>query len=194
METEEILSILAGIGLSAACGFRVFVPLLVLSIATMTGLVRLAEGFGWIATWPALLAFSTATVLEIAAYYIPWLDHALDTIATPAAVVAGTIVTASLAVDLPPTMRWSLAVIAGGGSAGVIQSGTVFLRTLSTATTGGFGNFIFSTFELVVSIITAILAIILPAICATLVAIILIFSIRSLVKKPQTEKKIPATN
>jgi len=183
METNEILSILAGIGLSAACGFRVFVPLLVLSIATLSGHAHLGPGFEWIGTWPALLAFSTATLVEIAAYYVPWLDHALDTIATPAAVVAGTIITASLVVDVPPAVRWSLAVIAGGGSAGVIQSGTVFLRTLSTATTGGIGNFIFSSFELLGSIVMAILAIVLPVIAMALVAVILIFSIRSLMKK-----------
>ena len=185
METEEILSVLAGVGLSAACGFRVFLPLLVLSIASLTGHAHLSHGFEWIGTWPALLAFLTATAVEIGAYYIPWLDHALDMIATPAAVVAGTIVMASLVVDMPPLMKWSLAIIAGGGSAGVIQSGTVLLRSLSTTTTGRFGNFIFSTLELAASVITAVLAIIVPAICAALVAIILIFSIRALMKRPR---------
>src|SRR5437899_2769748 len=110
MSTEEILSVLAGIGLSAACGFRVFLPLLILSIAAVSGHVELSHGLEWIGTWPALLTFATATILEIAAYYVPWLDHALDVIATPAAVVAGTLVTASLVVDMPPALKWSVAL------------------------------------------------------------------------------------
>jgi len=192
METEEILSVVAGIGLSAAWGFRVFVPLLILSIASLTGHVHLSPGMDWIGTWPAILALSTATLLEIAAYYIPWLDHALDTIATPASVVAGTLVMASLIIDLPPAVKWSVAIIGGGGSAGVIQTGTMFLRGLSTATTGGFGNFIFSTFELVASFVTAVLALILPVICAAIVTVVLIFFIRAIVKRQaQPDQKKP---
>lgn len=190
MELEEILSILVGIGLSAACGLRVFVPLLGLSIASMNGHLHLAEGFQWIGTWPALLAFSTATALEVAAYYIPWIDHALDTIATPAAVAAGVLVTASMITDMPPLMKWSLAIIAGGGSAGVIQTGTLFLRSLSTATTGGMGNFLVSTLELIGSIILSILAVVVPVICAGLLAIFLIVLIRAL-NKSRASKTTP---
>jgi uncharacterized protein DUF4126 len=185
VETEEILGVLAGIGLSAACGFRVFVPLLVLNIASLCGYVQLSPDMAWIGTWPMSIALSTATVLEIGAYYIPWLDHAMDVIATPAAVIAGTIVTASLATDMPPAMQWSVALIAGGGSAGVVQAGTVVLRTMLTATTGGMGNFIFSTFELVISFIMAVLALVVPVICAAFVALILIFCIRALLKRPR---------
>jgi hypothetical protein len=193
MELEEILSILVGIGLSAACGLRVFVPLLGLSIASMNGYVHLDGGFQWIGSWPALLAFSTATVLEIAAYYIPWLDHALDTVATPAAVVAGVLVTASMITDMPPLMKWSLAIIAGGGSAGVVQTGTMFLRGLSTATTGGAGNFIVSTLELIGSILLSILAIVIPVVCVGLFAIFLVILIRVLNKSsaPKTAESAP---
>jgi hypothetical protein len=194
METDEILSLLVGIGLSAACGFRVFVPLLGLSIASFTGHLQLAHGFEWIGTWPALLTFSTATLLEIGAYYVPWLDHTLDAIATPASVIAGAVVTASLITDMPPLMKWSLAIIAGGGSAGIIQSGTVLLRGMSMAATGGLGNFLVSTLELIGSIILSILAVLLPVIGAGLVAIALIFFIRALARsktppqQPETAK------
>src|SRR5947209_5055832 len=93
---STLLSICLGIGLSAACGFRVFVPLLVMSIASLSGHLSLAPGFAWIGTYPALLTFAVATILEIAGYYIPWLDHALDILASPAAIVAGTVATASV--------------------------------------------------------------------------------------------------
>src|SRR5215475_3116859 len=107
---ETLSSICLGIGLSAACGFRVFVPLLVMSIASLSGHLTLAPGFQWIGTYPALITFSVATAVEIAGYYVPWVDHLLDTISTPAAIIAGTIVTASLVTGLSPFMKWTLAI------------------------------------------------------------------------------------
>src|SRR6266446_2543792 len=103
---ETLLSIFVGIGLSAACGFRVFVPLLVMSIAAASGHLTLAQGFQWIGSYPALVAFSVATLLEIAGYYIPWVDHFLDAVATPAAIIAGTIVTASMVSGMSPFLKW----------------------------------------------------------------------------------------
>src|SRR5258707_766791 len=103
---DTIFSLLAGLGLSAACGFRVFVPLLVISIASLSGHLTLSPGFAWVGTWPALIAFATATALEVAGYYVPWVDNLLDTVATPAAIVAGTIVTASMVSNMDPFMKW----------------------------------------------------------------------------------------
>lgn len=144
---DYALYALLGIGLAAACGFRVFVPLLVASIAGLTGHLELAGGFEWLGTWPALIVFAVATLLEIAAYFIPWLDNLLDTIATPAAVVAGMLVAVAVMAKLPPVVRWPLAIIAGGGFAGIIQAATVAIRGASTATTGGAANPIAATVE-----------------------------------------------
>jgi hypothetical protein len=157
---ETVLSLCIGIGLSAACGFRVFVPLLITSIAVHSGHLTLASGFQWIGSYPAMIAFSVATALEIAGYYIPWVDHFLDTVATPAAVVAGTIITASFVADVSPFLRWTTAVIAGGGAAAVVQSATVLVRGASTVATGGLGNPIFATAELGGSIVTSLLSIV----------------------------------
>src|SRR5262245_31270558 len=139
---ELILSICLGIGLSAACGFRVFVPLLGLSVAGLAGHLELSSGFDWIGTWPTIACFLTASVLEVAAYYVPWIDNLLDSIATPAAVVAGTMMMAAVVTDMSPLMKWSLALIAGGGTAGVIQASTVALRGTSSTTTGGLTNWV----------------------------------------------------
>src|SRR5262245_22853156 len=133
METEFILAFCVGVGLSAACGFRVFVPLLIMSIAANSGHLNLASGFQWIGYPVALIAFSVATIIEVAGYYIPWVDHLLDTIATPAAVIAGTLVTASMVTGMSPFMRWTLALIAGGGAASLVQGATVLARGVSTA-------------------------------------------------------------
>ena len=167
-DLELVFAICLGIGLAAACGFRVFVPLLGMSAAALAGQLSLSEGFQWVGTWPALVCFATATVLEVAAYYVPWIDNALDSIATPAAVVAGTLVAASVMGDLSPLARWSLAVIAGGGAAGLVQSGTVALRGTSTITTGGLGNFLVATAELVASVCTTVLALLTPIFCVGL--------------------------
>jgi hypothetical protein len=166
---EWVLSVCLGIGLSAACGFRIFVPMLGLSIAAMAGHLELADGFEWIGSVPALVVFSVATLLEISAYYVPWIDNLLDTISTPAAVVAGTILTASVVTEMSPLMQWSVALIAGGGSAGVIQTGTVLARGASLATTGGGGNFVVSTGEWIGALVTTILAIVLPILAAACV-------------------------
>jgi hypothetical protein len=167
--TETIVSVCAGIGLAAACGFRVFIPLLVLSIAAILDVVPLANDFAWIGTTPALIALSTATVMEIAAYYVPWLDHALDVIATPAAVIAGVITTAAVVPDMAPVLRWSLAIVGGGGVAGAVQGATVLLRLKSGATTAGVANPLVSTGETASSTVTSILAVVVPVIAFLLV-------------------------
>src|SRR6476620_7600732 len=153
---ETVMSICLGIGLSAACGFRVFVPLLFMSIAAVSGHLTLASDFQWIGSYPALTAFPVATALEVGGYYIPWLDHLLDTMATPAAIVAGTVATAAMVTDMSPMMKWTLAIIAGGGAAGIVQSTTVVARGISTGATGGLGNPIFATIELFGSVFMSV--------------------------------------
>jgi hypothetical protein len=168
---ESAVSIAFGIGLSAACGFRIFVPLLILGIAAYTGNAKLSSGFEWIGSLPALIAFATATAVEILAYFIPWLDHLLDTIATPAAVCAGILVSASAFAELSPMFRWVLALIAGGGIAGLVQGATVLARIQSTAFTGGLGNPLVSAMELLGSVAASLLALLVPLLCAFLIIV-----------------------
>ena len=145
---DLLLSLCIGLGLSACCGFRVFVPILVANVAALSGHYHFGHGFEWLATWTAFGVLATATVLEIGAYYIPWVDNLLDTIATPAAMIAGTILTtAFLSDDLDPMMKWAAGLIVGGGSAGLVQAGTSLLRFTSSTTTGGLGNPIVATAE-----------------------------------------------
>lgn len=172
MGMETFIGITVGIGLSAACGFRVFVPLLVMNLAALTGHLHLAPGFEWIGSDYATIAFGTATIVEILAYYIPWLDHVLDLIASPAAIIAGMVVTASVVMDISPFLKWTLAIIAGGGAAAIVQGVTVTLRTKSSALTAGMGNVLVSSVELVGSIVTALLAIIVPILCLVLLALL----------------------
>jgi hypothetical protein len=180
---ENLLAISLGIGLSAACGFRVFVPLLVMSVASLSGHLTLASGFQWIGTYPALITFSVATVVEIGGYYIPWVDHLLDTMATPAAIVAGTVITAAMVSNTSPMLKWTLAAIAGGGAAALVQGTTVLARGVSTATTGGLGNPFFATIELGGALFTSILALLVPLLAVGLIAAFLFVVGRKVVQK-----------
>jgi hypothetical protein len=178
MDMETLLGIAIGIGLSAACGFRVFVPLLVMNLASLSGQLHLSSGFTWIGSSYATVAFATATIVEVFGYYIPWFDHVLDIVATPAAVIAGTLTTASLVTDMSPFLKWTLALIAGGGIAGLVQGTTVALRANSSVSTAGIGNPLVSTLELVGAIIVALLAILVPVLCLALIAFVIIVVIR----------------
>lgn len=176
---EIVLSIALGIGLSAAVGFRVFVPFLIMSIAALSGHLPLADGFGWIGTLPALIVFATATVVEVLAYFIPWVDNAVDALATPVAVVAGAVVTASVLVDLPPVAQWVLAIIGGGGAAGLIQGASALLRVKSTALTAGLGNPLLAAGELAGALLTSLLAILAPLLCLLLLLLLAVVVFRS---------------
>lgn len=174
MSYDIALSIAAGLGLAAACGFRIFLPLLVMSVATRAGYMDLSAGFDWIASTPAAVALATATGLEILAYYIPWVDNLLDTVATPAAVTAGVVATGSQITDLDPWLRWTTAVVGGGGAAAGVQGLTVLGRQLSSFATGGIANPLVSTFEMGASLLVAIVAIVAPFI-ALLVLVSCVF-------------------
>lgn len=169
-----VFAICTGLGLAAACGFRVFLPLLALSIAARAGQVMPVESFAWIASTPALIAFAAATVLEVVAYYVPVVDNLLDTIATPAAAVAGTIVASAMMVELEPWLRWTLGIVAGGGLATAIQIPTAAMRGGSTVSTAGVANFGIATGEAfaasLVSGIAVLTPIVVPMIVLALIA------------------------
>jgi len=183
MNFEILLTILMGIGLSAASGFRVFIPLLVVSIASFTGNLTLADSFSWIGTLPALITFGIATVFEIAGYYIPWVDNILDTITSPMAVVAGAVLMASVVTDISPLIKWVLAIIAGGGVAGTIQALTGMTRVTSSLTTGGLGNPAVSTVESGSSITLSAIAIFIPLIAGIIVIALLVWATKILVNR-----------
>ena len=180
---ENILSVFLGIGLSAACGFRVFMPLLIMGIASLSGHLTLSHGFQWIGTYPALVVFATASILEIAAYYIPLVDNVMDSIAGPAAVVAGIVVAASSMIHMDPLLKWTLAIIAGGGTAAVFHGSTTLFRAASSALTGGIGNHAVATAELGIASGLSILAITLPLLSVIVIWTLLFFIIRKSFQK-----------
>ncbi len=176
--TDALLGIAVGLGLAAACGFRIFLPLFGLSLASLNGHLSVGPDFSWVATTPAAIALGTATGLEIVAYYVPWLDHALDALATPAALIAGVIATAAVVVDVPPLLRWAIALIGGGGAAGLIQGATVLLRAKSSLATAGLANPVVATLEAIGGVTTVLLALLVPFVCLTAIVLIAAWTVR----------------
>lgn len=179
---EVLLNVLIGIGLAATCGFRIFVPLLIMGIASVSGYLNLTDGFAWIASYPALIVFSIATVLEVIAYFFPCVDNLLNVISTPVSVVAGVMVTAAVMTDVSPILQWTLAIIAGGGAASatsMISNGT---HHASTVVSAGITNPVISAIESIISVIMPILAIALPVLAFILLLLFVTFIYRLMVK------------
>jgi hypothetical protein len=170
LSLESLLSVALGIGLAAAAGFRIFVPLLVAGVAARLDVLPLTEGFQWLASTPALLTLGTAAVFEVLAYFIPGVDHVLDVLAGPAAIGAGIVASASVMSDIPQAVMWPVAIIAGGGIAGLTKGSTALLRAKSGVMTAGLANPVVATIETVGATGIAILAVVVPLLC--LVAII----------------------
>jgi hypothetical protein len=176
--SDLALSIVLGIALAAATGFRVFLPMLIVSGAAYTGHLQLDNSFAWLGTSSALTMLSVAALAEVIAYYVPVVDNLLDALATPAAFIAGTLVSAAVITDVPPMVKWTAAVIAGGGVAGLTQGLIGILRAHSTVLTGGLGNSIIATAELGGAVLISFLALVAPAAAIALVMLFLLVAVR----------------
>ncbi|MEY4926392.1 MAG: hypothetical protein RI894_828 [Bacteroidota bacterium] len=190
---QIVLGLMLGVGLSAAAGFRVFLPFLCLSAAAYFHLWSVPSNMLWTGTLPALVLFSTAALVETAAYYIPWVDNLLDTIATPTAAIAGSILTASAigGDHVPPMLQWSAGIVAGGTTAALVSGGTSITRAASSLTTGGVANPILSTSEIIGSIFFSALAIIFPIIAGISVLVLTFFTGRFLWKRFRRKNETP---
>ncbi|WP_022826043.1 DUF4126 domain-containing protein [Hymenobacter norwichensis] len=172
---EYLLSGALGLALAACSGFRVFVPMLAASLAYRTGLLEPSAGFAWLGSWGAVAALGTATVAEILGYYFPVVDNVLDSITTPASFIAGTVLMTAALPNLDPAVRWGLGIVVGGGTAGIIQTGTSLLRAGSTLTTAGLGNPILATIENTLAIVGTALALLLPVLAAGLGLLLVLY-------------------
>ncbi|EDM44098.1 hypothetical membrane protein [unidentified eubacterium SCB49] len=179
METIQIIAgVCLGVGLAAAVGFRVFLPLLFLSLAGFYEVIPLNESWQWVGSLTAIIVLGIATVIEIAGYYIPWVDNALDAIAVPLATIAGTLAVAATVGDLDPVITWALAIIAGGGTAAAISGTSSAVRLTSTATTGGVANPVVSSVETATASVFSVLAIFVPILAGVLVLLLFFIVIR----------------
>jgi len=180
MDVKIISSIILGLGLSAAVGFRIFVPALITAVAGYYDAIELIESMQWMTSMPAIITLSVATIAEILAFYIPFVDNLLDTVATPAAAICGTLLMGSTIVEMEPLIKWPISIIAGGGLATAVQSGTSVVRATSSGLTAGMGNPFVSTLEAILATIMSFLSILLPVAAG---AVILYITYRFIIKK-----------
>ncbi len=192
MNAEILTAVALGIGLSASTGFRVFLPMLVASVAAHFGILPLSDSFVWLGSWPAIISFGTATVVEVAAYYIPFVDNLLDTITTPLAVGAGTLLMTSVLPVDNDLLKWIAGFVIGGGAAATIQSGSVVSRLTSSKFTAGTGNPVVSTGENVAALGTSILTLFIPVIIAAAFILLSVFILYQLFRwrKSKREHKV----
>ena len=164
-ELDILIASSLGLGLAAASGFRVFIPPFLYGLSLRFDILPISIPMSGISEWIAsdigLIILGAAMIVEILGYYIPWIDNLLDTIASPAAIIAGVMMMSSTLSDTHPALQWGASIIAGGSVSGTIQIGTVATRAASTATTGGIGNPVVSTLEAGACIVCTILAILL---------------------------------
>ncbi|HEY8539400.1 MAG TPA: DUF4126 domain-containing protein [Steroidobacteraceae bacterium] len=175
---ESLLSIALGLGLAAAAGFRVFVPLLFAGLAARVGWLELHETFAWLETTPALIMLGTAAIFETLAYYVPGVDHLLDMISGPVAVIAGAVASASVMTDIQPILLWPLAIIAGGGAAALTKGGSALIRAKTSFATAGLGNPVVSTAETASAAGLSMLAILVPILGLAVVIVLVVWGVR----------------
>ena len=138
----------------------------------------MGEGFAWLGTPAAMLMLGVAALLEVGAYFVPGVDNLLDLLAAPVAVLAGVIVSAATLTDLPPMMKWTAAIVAGGGTAGIVHGLTAAVRAKSTVFTAGFGNSAVATAELGGALFVSLLALAAPLAAFVIVVLMLWLAIR----------------
>jgi hypothetical protein len=175
-------ALMAGISLSAAAGLRVFLPVLALTLAARLGVLDLGEDFAWLADDPVLMIVGIAALLEVGAYYVPWIDNLLDTLATPAAIGGGTVIMAALLPEMHGLLQWGWAALLGGGAAGIVQTTTVLARGMSTASTGGLANPLLATSETGGSLLMIAFALLIPLAFGMLVIVVLVWLLVRLVR------------
>ncbi|MDR2232702.1 MAG: DUF4126 domain-containing protein [Tannerella sp.] len=193
---QYVLAAFIGIGLAAATGLRVFLPMFAVSLASYFHWIPVSESFEWLAGLPALIITGIATVVEILAYYIPFIDNLLDSITVPMATIAGAILFAAQFTDLETFPQWALALIAGGGTAAIVSSTMAGARALSSTTTVGVANPVVSTIETTGAVVMTAFSYIFPVIAFVLavVFIVLIIRIRKKIRKRRAERKNKADN
>ena len=190
-EVTIIMATLMGISLAAASGFRVFLPPFLLSLAARFNVVwfldidLIGTQFEFFTSTLSIVVLGIATVAEFAAFYAPWIDNALDTIATPASILAGVAMTAIVLEGNDPIIQWTVAIVAGGGVAATIQSATVATRGLSSTFTFGLGNSAVATGENVASVALTLIAILIPFLSALFVLLMVALLLRMKRKKKE---------
>lgn len=193
-----LLAFSLGLGLSAACGFRVFIPPLAMSLAAMQGVIDLAPDWQWVGSPAAAITLGIAAAVEVFAYFLPWVSNALDSVELAAAPVAGMLVTASslsMAGDMNPVMMWAIAAIIGGGTAELIEGTSAVTRLVASSATGGLGGPAVGLMELLSASVLSLLSVLAPVIALAVVVGLIVYCwlrVRRLMMRRQRIRNSPS--
>jgi hypothetical protein len=191
LDLDLARNVALGIALAAACGLRIFLPLATASLASMLGWVHLTGDLGWMGSTAALTVFGVATVVEVVAYQVPWLDNILDHLGAPVAVGAGTLLAASLLPAGDPVLRWALAAIAGGGAAGIVHVSLALLRQVSSLATGGLANPLLAFAEACGALALSLVALLAPVLALAGVVLLVVAALRAARSRRRTRSASP---
>ncbi len=189
-ELQAITATALAIALAACSGFRVFLPMLAAGVVSRFQLFHFSESFQWLSSTPALICRGAATLLEIAAYYVPFIDNLLDTVAAPSAAIAGTLLATSVIPVDNEWIKWIIGTVAGGGGASLVSAGTGLLRLWSSKTTLGSGNAVVATGENTAALGATLLSFLIPVIMAVIFLLLFAWVLRKLLKR--LRRKRPA--
>ncbi|MFC8529843.1 DUF4126 domain-containing protein [Nocardia sp. NPDC057227] len=167
-----VLPLFLGLGLAAACGFRAFLPLLMLSVAARFDLfgLDLNESFAWIGSTGALVALAVAAGAELLADLIPYVDNLLSLVGNVTGPIAGAIAAGAVFQTADPSTAAIAGIIVGAPTALTFSATQTGVRAASTATTGGLTNPIVSIVENILTFCTVLLAMVLPVLIPVLLA------------------------
>ncbi|NLU62489.1 DUF4126 domain-containing protein [Rhodococcus sp. HNM0563] len=159
-----LLAVLLGLGLAAATGLRTFLPLLMLSAAVHFELFGIVVGdsMSWVGSTAALTALTIATVTEVLADLIPFVDNALSLAGTVTRPIAGALVAWAALSNLDPAWAAIAGIVVGAPTALAVSTAQTGTRAVSTATTAGVGNPVLSVIDSVASFVTSLISLVLP--------------------------------
>lgn len=167
-----VTTISLAVALAASAGLRAWLPLLVAGVLARAGIADLGDGFGWLASWPALGLFGLATVLEIAGDKIPALDHGLDVVGTFVRPLTGALAAAAALAQIhDPMIALVIGLLVGAPTALAPHAAKASARAVSTGTTGGLANPVISVLEDITAFAVAVLAFVIPIVVAALVIV-----------------------
>src|SRR5262245_39260620 len=162
------LALAAGVGISAACGLRAFLPLLCLGVAGRFAHLPLDSHVQWLTSNVALIALGAATVFELIGDKIPAVDHALDVLGVAIRPAAAWLGAYALLVHWPEPWGAIVAVLLGGGAL-ALHTLRAKLRLGSTFLTAGAANPFISLGEDVMTLVLTALALAAPFVVLFLV-------------------------
>lgn len=180
-----VLAAMAGTAIAAACGLRAFLPLLALAGGARLGLVKLDASTAWMAGDVAILALTTATVIELLADKVPALDHALDAVSTFIRPAAAALAAWAGFAGVHPLLGFTAATVLGAGAVGV-HAAKSKLRLGSSAITLGTANPVLSFIEDAITLTLSLVAIVAPLVGLAMVAFGVWLITRALGRRPRS--------